>query len=335
MSKNDNLDRLFETFVFIKKSEGRDHVTITQYYNSYDYFAKFLDRRNIKRSFSEIDRHVIRDYINYMREEAVRFEDHAYVKKDKQTIGLTPATINTRLKTLRNMFNTLLDEEVIDRNPIKGVGNVSDPLEDVDVLSVKEMERLIKAPVKTTYAGFRDYVILHVLIDSMMRIGEALKLKVNYFNFDENTVTVKASIAKTRKSRILPLRPLTVKLVKKLIEINEDFRSEYVFLTNYGEPLKRDIFRKRLYTHAKKAGIKKRVYPNLLRHSAATDFLVNGGDLRHLQMLLGHADLRMIIRYTHLSDKALRDHHAKHSSINRASNKLSRPRKTKIDISDL
>lgn len=332
---NNNLDRLFETFIFIKKSEGREPSTISQYKYSYNSFTNFLDLRGIERKFDSLNRNVFREFITYMREEEVRFEDHPHKGGDPDDVGLTPATINTRLKTLRNMFNTLQSEGIIDSDPIAGIRNVPNPTEEIEILSVKELERLLKAPTKETYAGFRDFVILHVLIDTMMRIGEALQLKDTYFNFEKSSVSVKASIAKGNKPRILPIRPLTGRLIQKLIELNKTFYSEHVFLTNYGEPMTRDHFRKRLSRHAKKAGIKKRVYPHLLRHTAATLFLEDGGDIRHLQSILGHSDIRMVIRYTHLTNKALQKHHAKHSVINRASNKLSRPRITKIDLSDL
>ncbi len=171
---------------------------------------------------------------------------------------------------------------------------------------------------------------MHVLLDGMMRVSEAINTTVNDYSMHDNTVTIRAETAKSRKTRTLPLKPITLRLLKRLIEANEDFDNPYVFLTNYGEKITRDHFRKRLNDHAEVVGIRKNVYPHILRHSAATAFLESGGDMRHLQMLLGHADLRMVVRYTHLSNKALRAQHTKYSPINNVSAKLSRPRKRKL-----
>ena len=327
---NDNLDDLFDEFYSIKVSEGKAESTLRQYRSNYSYFVAFLDKQNIARSLNAINRRTIRDYIVYMRDEQVRFENHNFKADYQKSVGLTPSSINTRLKTLRVMFNCLNEEMIISKNPMKGVKSLSEPNDELDILTVDEMRRLFKVPDRKYFAGFRDYVIMHVLTDSMMRIGELTQLKVNDFNFDNKTVIVRAKVAKSRKSRLIPLKPLTLRLVKELIKINEEFQSDYVFLTNYGEPITRDLFRKNLDKYAEKAGINKNVHPHLFRHTAATMFLEDGGEIRHLQMLLGHADLRMVIRYTHLSNYALRKEHGKHSPINKVAAKMSRPRKNKL-----
>ncbi|EQB35274.1 hypothetical protein M948_19435 [Virgibacillus sp. CM-4] len=325
-----DLDDLFKVFLSIKTAEGRAKSTIQQYKDNYKYFTAFLEKQNIEKSLNELNRTIFRKYITYMREEVTKFEDHKYKTETQRTKGLSPLTINTRLKTLRVMFQCLFEEEIISFNPILGVKNVPNPQENIEILTIEELRSLLKSPNKSTYAGFRDHTLMHVLIDGMSRISESIKLKESDFDFKHNTATIRASVAKNRKSRTLPLKPLTMRLVRKLIDTNSDFSTEYVFLTNYGEPISRDHFRKRLYEYADQAKIKKKVHPHLLRHSAATAFLEDGGDIRHLQMLLGHSDLRMVVRYTHLSNKALQNQHAKHSAINKVANKLSRPRKTKL-----
>jgi integrase/recombinase XerD len=304
------LQTLFRQFIAIKSAEGRSPQTMRQYHENWTGFMRFIEQHEDP---EPLNRHVMREYILYMRA-----KDYA------------PATINTRLKTLRVLFRTLLDEELIDYNPMDGVKTVSDPVDRVEVLTVDELRKLLNAPDKSTYAGFRDYVLMHVLVDSMMRIGEATQLKASDFDLTQNTVTVRAAVAKSRKYRTLPLKPFTIRIVKRLLDANEDFGSEYVFLTNYGEPINRDHFRKRLYEYADTAKLTKKVHPHLLRHTSATLFLEDGGDIRHLQMLLGHADLRMVVRYTHLSNDALREQHTRHSAINKVSDKLSRPRKRKL-----
>ncbi|WP_269409628.1 tyrosine-type recombinase/integrase [Lentibacillus daqui] len=324
------LDDLFRTFYSIKVAEGKADSTLQQYKDNYSYFVNFLKVRDIQPVFKELNRSVFRDYITYMKTEVITFDGHKY-KTDKQRHkGLAPSTINTRLKTMRVMFACLYEEEITPSNPMKGVKNLPQPLEKVEVMNLDELKRLLKAPDKSMYAGFRDHTLMYVLIDGMMRISEATNLKESNFDLKHNTVTIPANIAKSRKPRTLPLRPATTKLVKRLILANSEFDSEYVFLTNYGEQIDRDLFRKRLNEYGEKAKIKKNIHPHLLRHTSATLFLEDGGSIRHLQMLLGHADLRMVLRYTHLSNKALENQHTKHSPVNKVAEKMSRPRKRKI-----
>ncbi|MFD0829617.1 tyrosine-type recombinase/integrase [Neobacillus sp. M.A.Huq-85] len=246
------------------------------------------------------------------------------------TVGLSPVTINTRLKTLRVMFKCLAEEGLIDCNPMEGIKNVSEPEEEIVVLTADELKRLLNVPNQRHYAEFRDYVLMHYLIDSMSRISEALGLRHSDVELDAKIVTIPATIAKSRKARTIPLQPVTARLMKELIAENRaDFDSEYIFLTNYGEPMTRDHFRNRLNEYAKISGITKNVHPHLFRHTAATMFLESGGDIRHLQLLQGHADLRMVLRYTHLSKESLINQHEKYSALNQLTCKLNKPRKIK------
>jgi integrase/recombinase XerD len=325
-----NLDDLFLKFKAIKRAEGRAESTLNQYEENYGYFVEFLDRHGIKRSMKSITKDTIRDYIIYMREKWVKFEDHRFKTEESMTPGLSPATINTRLKTLRVMFKCLMDEGLTDNNPMDGIKNVVEPEEESIVLTAEELKRLLAVPNQRHYADFRDYVLMNLLLDGMMRISEALGLRVHDIDFTAKTVTIPATIAKSRKARIIPLQPRTVRLIKELIDENaQDFDSDYIFLTNYGEPISRDHFRKRLNEFAKAAKIEKNVHPHLFRHTAATMFLESGGDIRHLQLLLGHADLRMVMRYTHLSKESLINQHERYSPMNQIVGKLNKPRKIK------
>src|SRR5690606_7085249 len=274
--------------------------------------------------------------IVYMRDYIVRFEEHPFKNDGEKTTGLAPSTINTRLKTLRVMFKCLRVEAYIKENPMDGVKNVTEPEESIFVLDSEELKRLLAVPNKRSNADFRDFVLMNLLLDGMMRISEAINLRVSDFDLSLQLVTIPATIAKNRKFRVLPLTRSTAKMIGELIRENQvDFDSEYVFLTNYGERISRDHFRKRLNAFSEQAGITKNVHPHLFRHTAATMFLENGGDIRHLQKLLGHADLRMVIRYTHLSGTALAKQHAQYSGMNQILGVLNKKRKTKWRFSEV
>ncbi|GER71301.1 tyrosine recombinase XerD [Weizmannia acidilactici] len=325
-----NLDDLFETFFAIKKAEGRAPNTLKQYRDNYTYFTEYLDKCGIPRSINEITRDTIRGYIRFMQDEWIKYDGHKFKTESYQTAGLSPSTINTRLKTLRVLFRCLLEEGLIDENLTVGVRNVPERQEKIVILTAEELKRLLNVPNKKRFADFRDYVLMNLLIDGMMRISEAINLKKDDFDYKNQTVTIRAAIAKNRKSRTIPLEHRTARLIRELINENEtDFDSEYIFLTNYGERISRDHFRKRLNEFAERAGIKKNVHPHLFRHTAATMFLENGGDLRHLQMLLGHADLRIVMRYTHLSTAALKKQHDQYSPIKQVLSTHTLPRKAK------
>ncbi len=323
------LEELYEQFIYLKVSEGKAKRTLNKYRDNLKYFLEFLTVKEINSDIRLITKEVIRSYIVWMLQEKVRFEGHRFKTKDEQTVGLSPVTVNTRIKTLRPFFKYLCSEGLISTDPMTTIKDVTEDETEIKILTAEELKRLLNAPNKRNYDDFRDYVLLNCLIDGFFRISTALSIKVQDIDFSSNIITVSSSVDKSRKVRYVPILKRTANLLKELIKEIEEFDSEYVFLTNYGEQLQANHFRKQLRNYAKIAGIKKRVYPHLLRHSSATIFLENSGNIRHLQMLLHHSDLRMVLRYTHLTNQSLIDQHNEHSALNNVVDKLNKNRKIK------
>lgn len=322
-----SLDNLFKTFYEAKIAEGVAERTLETYRECYGFFCDYLELKNIPFEADFITPEVLRSYQTYLLKEKVRFDGHKFKSDEEKTVGLSPVTVNTRTKPLRTMFRFLKKEGLIENNPWENVKKVEEAETEIQVMSIDQLNRLLNAPNQRSYAGFRDYTLMTLLIDGFLRINEALSLTVDDIDFTLGMVTVRAEIAKTRTSRVVPLQRKTLNLLKELIDENEDFGSEYVFLTNYGEQLTDDHFRHRLKEYANQAGMKIRVYPHLFRHTSATLFLENGGEVRHLAKILGHADLRMVMRYTHLSKQSLKNQHEQYSPLNYLEGKLNRRRK--------
>lgn len=324
-----SLDFLFDHYYQAKLAEGRAPNTLKTYQENFRYFCEYLDGRGIIRDLRNINAEVGREYVLWLRNEKQKFSEKCNVPESARSVGLLPKSINTRLKNLKTMFTFLVDEGVIEYNPLAAVRPVEDVGRDIDVLTVDEMRRLLAAPNQRNYSDFRDYVIMNLLIDGMLRIEEALTLRKKDVNISSGCVSLRAEIVKTRKPRIVPITKRTEKLLAELLRETQEFESEFVFLSNYGEKLTQNHFRHRLKKYAKIAGIEKRVYPHLLRHTGATVFLEEGGTERHLQIILGHADGRMTAHYTHLSDASVKKNHEENSPINAVISKLERPRKIK------
>ncbi|WP_339260146.1 tyrosine-type recombinase/integrase [Paenibacillus sp. FSL R5-0713] len=324
-----SLDYLFDYYYQAKKSEGRAENTLKTYVQNYNYFCEFLDERKIIRDIRNINVEVGRDYIIWLRDEKRRFSDNCNVPESVRTVGLLPKSINTRIKNMKTMFKFLKEEEVIEADPFTYLKNVQDIGKDIEVLTAEEMNDLLKAPNQRKYSDFRDFVVINLLIDGMLRVDEALTLRKTDVDFTACCATLRREVTKTRKPRIVPITKRTAKLMQELIRESTEFGSEYIFLNNYGERLVPNHFRHQLKKYAERAGIEKRVYPHLLRHSGATLFLEEGGSQRHLQVILGHADGRMTAHYTHLSDKNVKKNHDEFSPLNAVIGKLEKPRKIK------
>lgn len=138
-------------------------------------------------------------------------------------------------------------------------------------------------------------VWLLVITNCMLRKSEASNLKWQDVDFTNRTIKV------TQKGGEENIKPIANVTCAELLELQKRSKNEYVFqspIKRYPAPV--NDLRGSIKAAAEKAGITKRVYPHLLRHSISTLFLECGGDLRTLQGLLGHADIQTTQIYTHM-----------------------------------
>lgn len=85
---------------------------------------------------------------------------------------------------------------------MQGIKNVQEIEKPIIILQPDELQRLLKAPDKTNFADFRDYVLINVLLDRMMRIGGITHVEKGDFDFKFHILTIRSSIAKNRKQNI-------------------------------------------------------------------------------------------------------------------------------------
>ncbi|MCY7941090.1 tyrosine-type recombinase/integrase [Bacillus inaquosorum] len=331
VQRNDiySLKELFDRLVRAKQAENVVQETIDKYMRACQYLSGYAEELGMSADIRHIDVDFARGFVSWLINDKVKFDGHKFKLDEHKTQGLSPRSVNDYIKTIRTFFRFLIDEDLATENPFLNLKLITEPDDVIEILTKSELKRLLAAPYLRSYPEFRDFVIITCLIDSLCRVGEILSLKVDNIDFSSNFLVLKGTNTKTRKGRLIPLQARTIRLLKELIKENEEFDTDYVFLTNYGEQMTTNNFRHRLNTYAQRAGIKKKVHPHLLRHTGATMFLEAGGDIRHLQMILGHNDLRMIKRYTHLSRKSLKEQHDKFSPLAQISSKAGYKRKTK------
>lgn len=147
--------------------------------------------------------------------------------------------------------------------------------------------------------NIKHKLIIKLLYSSGLRLQELINLKRKDIDFEREILNVKKG--KGNKDRItLISENLKLDLLKYYS--NNLFKTEYVFEGRNGKYTKKSV-QKVLYLAGKKVGIK--VTPHMLRHSFATHLLESGTDIRHIQKLLGHSDLKTTEIYTHVSTKDL------------------------------
>lgn len=172
-----------------------------------------------------------------------------------------------------------------------------------EVLTISEVDLLLSAPDPTSPDGARDAAVLKVLYASGLRVSEVCGLNVH--DVGDQTLLVHG---KGNKQRIVPIAQMAISAIDHYLTT---FRSataeESLFLSSKGKRLNRTFIWKKVKDYAQKAGILKTISPHTLRHSFATHLLENGADLRIIQEMLGHASIATTDRYTHISQRHLKE----------------------------
>jgi integrase/recombinase XerD len=173
-----------------------------------------------------------------------------------------------------------------------------------EVLTVAEVEDLLRAPDMNSFLGARDQAILQVIYASGLRVSEVCSL--NLQDVDDHIVRVRG---KGGKERIVPIAKSAVDAVDHYLVHYRQYAGEEktgpLFVSEKGKRIDRTLVWKRIKLYAKLAGIKKEISPHTLRHSFATHLLENGADLRIIQEMLGHSNISTTDRYTHISQRHL------------------------------
>jgi integrase/recombinase XerD len=288
---NYSLNEMFDRFMSFKKTEGLTQITIRDYYIHFNYLIDFLGR---DLENDEITLDVFRDFIDYMVNEK----------------GLSPVTANVRIRTIRAFLRYCYLENYIEypiHERFKPLKTKEDTLES---FTPKEIKRLLSVIDEITYTGFRDKVMIFILLDTMVRCSELIQLRRENVDLKEGTIRLEPHETKTKRARKVPLSTRTVKILKEYMDETEDFYSEWLLVTYEGEQLADNTIRYRLRELGELAGLSnKRVSPHTFRHTGALFYVLNGGDPFSLQKILGHTDMSMVRKYIQMTDETVKKQH--------------------------
>lgn len=280
---------------FLRLECGASENTILAYTRDLTRFAELL-RRSGANGIAEVrPAHVTR----FLREEL--------------GAGRAVATAARELAAVRSFLRFAVAEGMVG-------GSAADAIESPSlwqrlpvVLSADEVRRLLAAPAGDSPVALRDRAMLEVLYATGARASEVVTLGRDSVDLAMRYARV---FGKGRKERIVPLGRACVEALRAYLERGRPALarlrdSPEMFLSRRGRPLRRERLWAIVRRAALAAGISKRVSPHTLRHSFATHLLEGGADLRVVQEMLGHANVKTTELYTHLDASRLRSVHAR------------------------
>ncbi len=268
------------------------------------YLKRFQDFLSEEISPKDLTLQKVQNYRLYLN----RFLD----EKGEQ---LSIKTQNYHVIALRAFLKYLIKNDIKTLAPEK-IELSKIPKRTVEVLSREELDRLFKAVDQTKKNADRDTAILETLYSTGLRVSELANLNRDKVDLKRREFMVRG---KGRKPRIVFLSKRAVEKIENYIKNRKDNLKPLFVNSLKGDIL--DDEKRRLTTvsvenlvrkYALKAGIIKKVTPHTLRHSYATELLINGADIRSVQEMLGHSSITTTQIYTHVTDKKLREIYEKY-----------------------
>lgn len=215
--------------------------------------------------------------------------------------GHVPKGINMILGVLLTMMNDAVEWQYLARNPLGRFRPVKEPELHFDYWSAGEVQQFLNGSQLDPLAP-----LFLVALNTGMRRGELCALKWDRVDLVRNQITVSRSLTryglsettKSGKKRYVPISPVVKDVLLKLMR---EQRGEFVFCCEQGDPVDAHHLCRVFHRSQKKAGFNRLIRFHDLRHTFASHFMMNGGNIYDLQKILGHSTLEMTQRYAHMS----------------------------------
>lgn len=288
----------------IEKNQSKK--TLTNYQHYLERFLEFANDIDIEK----INLSLVKKYRLFLN----RYEFRPHEPLSIKTQNYHVIALRAFLKYCAKQDWKTLEPEKIELSKI--------PDRTVEYLTRDELERLFEAVDTSTIVGLRNRTIMEFLYSTGLRISELVSLNRDQINLERGEFQVRG---KGRKMRIVFLSKRAKDWVGEYLEARSD-GYEPLFLNHRRARKKKDgavemkgehrrlteyTIQEMVRRTAYEAGLVKKVTPHVLRHSFATELLINGADIRSVQDMLGHASITTTQIYTHLTNKKLREVHEK------------------------
>ena len=262
--------------------------TISSYMRDLRQFASYIAERQI--SLTAVTETRVSTYLDFLSGQ-----------------GKSPATVSRSLASIKGFYHYLVDLGELEANPAANVAAVKAEKKLPQVLTGKEVERLLAQPKCTDMKGYRDKAMLELLYATGIRVTELISLNITDVNLAGGFIRCESK----GKERSIPLYPAAVDALAVYMQnirpkMIADIDEQALFVNMNGDRMSRQGFWKIVKSYQEKAHIDKDITPHTLRHSFAAHLLENGADLHSIQEMMGHSDISSTQVYAQLVKQQLK-----------------------------
>ena len=285
------MDKLINQFIeYLEYEKGYSKKTIISYENDLELFNIFLKENKIT-NIESIDYNTIRKYLSHMH-------DNKY----------EASSISRKISALRTFFKYNLKEKNIKNNPMTLISNPKKEKKLPKYLNYEEMEKLLNSIDTSELEGIRDRLIIELLYSTGIRVSELVNIKIKDIKIKENQINI---LGKGNKERIVLFGEKAKEMIKIYLNAYKEYfkgniLNDYLLINKKGKQLTTNKIELIVKDVLKKSSLKLNISPHTLRHTFATHMLDSGADLKSVQELLGHENLKTTAIYTHISNERLK-----------------------------
>lgn len=277
--------------------------TADYYRYAVNELIRYMEQQDMDPEIEQVSKATLQGFVLYLREK-----------------GLKPGGEHATMRAVRATIRWALEEEYITRDPLKGFKLASVPKALPPSISDDEARTALRVAGEMEQP-LRNRALLLLLLDTGLRMSEALQLRVDDVDITRGVVTVRAETSKRQKERRVPIGIKTAKHIGQYIRRERRPARQNVdtlFLSRHGTPLTKGGLHALMRRIAEAGSIEpSHVSPHAWRRAFATMTLRNGGDVFTLREMMGHATLEQTRVYLRLSEDDLQRVHAVSSPVDR------------------
>ena len=312
--KNLDFEWLTDEFMLYCRSTQLREKTMSSYEQTLHLFGRWLSDELKIYTVDKITENVIRKYIDdlMVRGKYTFYVNDLSKKKNcpdrrrdyRKPVSVT--TINNYIRNIRVFFNWMEREYIIRKNPMKRIRQLKYNRQAKVFLSDEDLKKFLSKFDKSYFTEHRDYVMIMLMLDSGMRLGECSTVLVTDLELARKRINLRAEETKGRKDRTVYFSPRTETIIRRWLQFKDRYvESDYLFpVKEHGGSIGVGNFESNIKKYILRAGLNEEYTPHSLRNNFAKRCLMNGMDIFTLSKILGHSSVEVTEQaYLDLTDE--------------------------------
>ncbi len=312
--KNLDFEWLTDEFMLYCRSTQLREKTMSSYEQTLHLFGRWLSDELKIYTVDKITENVIRKYIDdlMVRGKYTFYVNDLSKKKNcpdrrrdyRKPVSVT--TINNYIRNIRVFFNWMEREYIIRKNPMKRIRQLKYNRQSKVFLSDEDLKKFLSKFDKSYFTEHRDYVMIMLMLDSGMRLGECSTVLVTDLELARKRINLRAEETKGRKDRTVYFSPKTETIIRRWLQFKDRYvESDYLFpIKEHGGSIGVGNFESNFKKYILRAGLNEEYTPHCLRNNFAKRCLMNGMDIFTLSKILGHSSVEVTEQaYLDLTDE--------------------------------